>query len=236
MARLQLRILASEILWQKTFSPGRGMILSDVIKVHLASQIAVAILGLEDTNGYSRLAWLRNWREVIVYPAPFRPHRQQVTPIGGNPLGLVLHTDPVELGETSYQGALIVLWQTFVAQSESRHCSGPVVIHELAHKLDMLDGSSNGHPPLHATMDHQVWHDTLQSAYSHLNERLDSGHRVELNPYAATSPAEFFAVCSEYFFAAPGQLYFSYPEVYHQLRLFYRQHPLPVHQRLQEAD
>ena len=232
VARLQLRILASEVLWQKTLSPGRGMILNEVIKAQLAGQIAIVLLGLENTEGYSRLVWLRNWREIIVYPAPFRPRRQQVTPIGGNPLGLVLHTDPVELGETSYQGPLIVIWP----QTGSPRASGLALIHELAHKLDMLDGSSNGHPPLHATMDHQVWRDTFQSAFLHLNRRLDAGHAGDIDPYAATSPAEFFAVCSEYFFADPEPLYITYPEVYHQLCLFYRQHPLPVYQRLQMAD
>ena len=229
-ARLQLRVLASEIVWRKTFSPGPGMILTDVIRAHLASEIAMVILGLESTAGYSSLNWLRNWREVIVYPAPFRPHRQQVTPMGGNPLGLVHHTDPVELGETSYQGPLVVHWHGALQQAP-----GLVMIHELAHKLDMLDGNCNGHPPLHASMDHQLWHDTLQAAYLQLNRRLESGHSVDINPYAATSPAEFFAVCSEYFFARPEQLYASYPEVYRQLSLLYRQRPLPGRQQEQET-
>ena len=230
-ARLQLRILASEIVWRKTFSPGPGMILTEVIRAHLAGEIAMAILGLESTEGYSSLDWLRNWREVIVYPAPFRPHRQQVTPMGGNPLGLVHHTDPVELGETSYQGPLVVHWHGANPQGTLQQAPGLVMIHELAHKLDMLDGNCNGHPPLHASMDHQLWHDTLQAAYLHLNRRLESGHSVDISPYAATSPAEFFAVCSEYFFARPEQLYASYPEVYQQLSLFYRQHPLPGRQQ-----
>jgi Mlc titration factor MtfA (ptsG expression regulator) len=222
--RMRLRILASQILWQKTFSPAQGMILTETIKACLASQIAIVIFGLENT-GRSSLVWLRNWREVIVYPAPFRSHRQQRSAIGGSPLGLVSHTDPVELGETSYQGPLVVQWQHASGQRVLRQAPGQVMIHELAHKLDMLDGSSNGHPPLHASMDHQLWHDTLQAAYKHLNHRLESGHKVGINSYAATNPAEFFAVCSEYFFNAPKKLYTSYPDVYKQLSLFYRRQP-----------
>jgi hypothetical protein len=101
-----------------------------------------------------------------------------------------------------------------------------VLIHELAHKLDMLDGYSNGHPPLHASMDHQVWHDTLEAAYLHIKRRVETGRKHELNPYAATSPAEFFAVCSEYFFESPEQLHAAYPDVYRQLSLFYKQQPV----------
>lgn len=223
--RLQIRILTSKILWQKTFSPAQGMILTEVIRASLASQIAVAVFGLSSTER-SGLGWLRNWREVIVYPAPFTPHRQQITVIGGNPLGLVRHTDVVELGETSYQGPLIVQWQAPNPQRGARQAPSQVMIHELAHKLDMLDGSSNGHPPLHASMDHCLWHDTLQAAFNHLNEHLESGHKSAINPYAATNPAEFFAVCSEYFFSAPNNLNATYPKVYEQLSLFYRQNPL----------
>lgn len=223
--RLQLRILTSKILWQKTFSPSQGMILTDVIRASLASQIAVAIFGLSST-GRNSLSWLRNWREVIVYPAPFRPHRQQSTAMEGTPLGLVLHTDVVELGETSYQGPLIVQWQKTNSRGSVRQAPSQVMIHELAHKLDMLDGSTNGHPPLHASMDHRLWHDTLQTAFTHLNQQLESGHKAAINPYAATSPAEFFAVCSEYFFGAPKKLNSTYPNVYEQMSLFYRQRPL----------
>jgi Mlc titration factor MtfA (ptsG expression regulator) len=102
-----------------------------------------------------------------------------------------------------------------------------VLIHELAHKLDMLDGYSNGHPPLHASMDEQVWHDAFEAAYLHLRHRVETGHQHELDSYGATSPAEFFAVCSEYFFAAPGRLHKEYPDVYRQLSLFYNQQPVP---------
>ncbi|HDY83333.1 MAG: hypothetical protein DRR04_11520 [Gammaproteobacteria bacterium] len=223
--RLKLRILASEILWRKTFSPVRGMILTEAIKAYLATRIAIVIYALETPGRSTALDWLRNWRELIVYPSAFSPHRQPITPIGGNPLGLVLHTDPVEQGETSYQGPLVINWQD-ARPHALRQIPCQVLIHELAHKLDMLDGSSNGHPPLHASMDQQLWHDTFQAAYIHLNRRVKMGRKPGLNPYAATNPAEFFAVCSEYFFASPGRLHAIYPQVYKQLSLFYRQQPL----------
>ena len=101
------------------------------------------------------------------------------------------------------------------------------LIHELAHKLDMLDGYSNGQPSLHASMDHHVWHNTLEAAYLDLRHTLDRGHKAKIDAYAATSPAEFFAVCSEYFFAAPERLQMAYPDVYRQLSLFYKQQPMP---------
>jgi Mlc titration factor MtfA (ptsG expression regulator) len=223
--RLKLRMLASGIIWRTHFFAARGLVLTNVMQACLATRIAIVIYGLEDPEQNTSLTWLRNWRELIVYPSAFKPHRQSVAPLGGSPLGLVMHSDPVELGETSYQGPLIISWQDTNAKALHR-MPAQVLIHELAHKLDMLDGYSNGHPPLHASMDHQMWHDALETAYLHLKHLVDAGHKTELNPYAATSPAEFFAVCSEYFFESPEQLHSAYPDVYRQLSLFYKQQPV----------
>ena len=51
-------------------------------------------------------------------------------------------------------------------------------------------------------------------------------HGGNIDPYGAENPAEFFAVVSEVFFETPGALHDTHPDLYEQLRLFYRQHPL----------
>lgn len=109
-----------------------------------------------------------------------------------------------------------------------------LVIHELAHKLDMLNGTANGLPPLHSNMRQSDWASTLQTAFEHLNQHLDHHPHTEppIDAYAGENPAEFFAVCSEYFFSAPDLLSAAYPQVYAQLQLFYRQDPLA---RLQQS-
>ena len=47
----------------------------------------------------------------------------------------------------------------------------------------------------------------------------------ELDPYAAESPAEFFAVSSEAFFIDPQPLQAALPDWYGLLRQYYRQDP-----------
>ncbi len=113
-----------------------------------------------------------------------------------------------------------------------------LVIHELAHKLDMLNGDANGLPPLHNDMRVQDWASVMQSAYDDLNRQLDANPNAdtEIDPYAAENPAEFFAVTSEYFFSAPDLLVNSYPQVYAQLSRFYRQDPLARLLQLQASD
>ena len=53
----------------------------------------------------------------------------------------------------------------------------------------------------------------------------DRGEDTAIDPYAAESPAEFFAVLSEVFFADPLLLRDEYPQVYAQFARFYRQDP-----------
>lgn len=225
-ARLKLRMLTSEILWRTHFFAARGLDLTEAMKACLAARIAIVIFGLENPEQDTSLTWLRNWREIIIYPCAFKPHRSSVAPLGSGGLRLVMHNDPLESGETSYQGPLVISWQDS-NPGTSHRMPFQALIHELAHKLDMLDGYSNGHPPLHASMDHQLWHDIFEAAFRHLRHQVETGRKHEINAYAATSPAEFFAVCSEYFFESPQRLHSTYPDVYAQLSLFYRQQPLP---------
>ena len=100
-----------------------------------------------------------------------------------------------------------------------------LVIHEFAHKLDMLNGDANGCPPLHAGMSVARWRAALTAAYDDFCARQDREEETEIDPYAAESPAEFFAVASEVFFADPLLLKDDYPDVYAQFAAFYRQDP-----------
>jgi len=100
-----------------------------------------------------------------------------------------------------------------------------LVIHEFAHKLDMRSGEANGCPPLPATMPPHVWTRTLTAAYENFRARVGRGENTAIDPYAAESPAEFFAVLSEVFFAEPTLLVHEYPKVYKQLMSLYKQDP-----------
>jgi hypothetical protein len=58
-----------------------------------------------------------------------------------------------------------------------------------------------------------------------LCEQLDRGEEPWLDPYAAEDPAEFFAVCAELFFDVPQDLRAEYPDVYAQLKKYFKQDP-----------
>ncbi len=138
----------------------------------------------------------------------------------------MLHEGERELaGESWERGPLIVSW------SDLEGCAtgellGNVLIHECAHKIDQLNGSANGFPPLHGDMSISAWTTDWQAAYDDLRRRVDAGEETAIDPYATEDPAEFFAVLSEYFFAEPDLVASEFPAVYEQLRRLYRQDPV----------
>jgi hypothetical protein len=108
-----------------------------------------------------------------------------------------------------------------------------VVIHELAHKLDMRNGVANGHPPLHpeheqCTLGRGPGCGLRRFVPSRGRSPSHPAHEPPIDPYGSESPAEFFAVCSETFFELPHLLRDEYPRVYAQLSAFYRQDPAPT--------
>jgi Mlc titration factor MtfA (ptsG expression regulator) len=95
-----------------------------------------------------------------------------------------------------------------------------VVVHEIAHKLDGLHDGVDGAPRLHINEVHG-WAYDFQSAFDTLRADLDAGREPPINAYAGEAPAEFFAVCSEYWFTAPVLLREAYPNVAARLAAFY---------------
>ena len=65
----------------------------------------------------------------------------------------------------------------------------------------------------------------LGDDFDHLVDDVERHHRTLIDQYGATNPAEFFAVVTETFFEKPSQLRSRHPDLYAQLKDFYRQDP-----------
>ncbi|MCG6896371.1 MAG: zinc-dependent peptidase [Thiocapsa sp.] len=207
----RLADLALTFLREKRLEPVQGLQLSESMRFVIALEACLPILELG-------LDWYRGWYAVIVYPAEFVPERE----VMGDD-GVVWIEHEAKSGEAWEQGPIILSWNDVEAGLERDGYN--VVIHELAHKIDMLDGAANGCPPLHAGMSREGWSDAFSAAYDDLCRRVDADEETPIDPYATESPAEFFAVVSECFFELPDLLRAEYPRVYQQLRAFYRQDP-----------
>ena len=208
--RRRLRELALQFIAEKALYGGQGLALSLDVCLAIALQACLPVLELG-------LDYYDGWVEVIVYPGEFVvPRRIE------DEAGVVHEYDDVISGEAWEGGPVVLSWP----QEGDSEAGINVVIHEFAHKLDMLNGIANGLPPLHAGMSHAVWQRDFSEAYDDFTTRLDDGEEPPLDPYAAEHPAEFFAVASETFFVDPARLFAAYPAIYRQLARFYRRDPI----------
>jgi len=100
-----------------------------------------------------------------------------------------------------------------------------VVVHEFAHQLDDEYPGAPGAPPQEDAAGYRAWSATLGTGYRDLQAALAAGRPTLIDPYAATGPAEFFAVLSELFIQDPRALRREHPELYAALRDWYRLDP-----------
>lgn len=208
--RDRLRQMALEFLAGKEFSGAAGLEVTAFMQASIALQACLPVLelGLSAYDG---------WVGIVIYPGDFVIPRRTMDEDG------VLHEyDEAALGEAWDGGPVVLAWFDDPEEYEGAN----VVVHEFAHKLDMLSGEADGLPPLHAGMSVEAWDVALGDAYDDFCDRVDAGEETQIDPYAAEHPAEFFAVVSEVFFVEPELLNSTYPRVYEQLALFYRQDPL----------
>ncbi|HEY8158642.1 MAG TPA: M90 family metallopeptidase [Methylobacter sp.] len=212
--KAHLRELSTLFLYEKKFFGAQAFVLTDAMCLTIAIQACLPVLGLG-------IGCLSGWTEIIVYPEAFRISRDET-----DEAGVVHHQEQALTGESWSRGPLILSWDEVERDRQDSQSGRNVVIHEIAHKLDTLNGSANGYPPLHYQMDVTRWTASLSTAYQSLVRQVDHRHLTCINPYAATNPAEFFAVISEYFFCAPETLHTHFADVYQQLKLYYRQDPL----------
>jgi len=209
--RARLYELTVLFLAEKRFFGAHDLEVDDYMRASIAARACLLVLELG-------LDYYRGWRTVILYPSGFVAQREFEDEIG------VVHAGEESLdGESMYGGAVVLNWEE--ARPVRDDHEADVVLHEFAHKLDERTGEANGLPPLSGDMSVSDWSRVFCAAYEALNRRLDEGEDVAVDEYAATDPAEFFAVVTETFFLQPQDLREELPEVYAQLARFYRQDP-----------
>ncbi len=205
-----LRALTERFLAHKRFSAAAGHVLDDAHCLAIAALAALPVLNL----GFDALT---GWREVIVYPGEFRVRREYHDEASG----VVTEGEETLIGEAWERGPLIVSWADVAADLERPFDGFNVVVHEIAHKLDLLDGAMNGVPALPASLPRREWIATMQAAYDDFVAALDAGEEPAIDPYAGESAEEFFAVVSELHFSDPALLGDALPAVADLLRRYY---------------
>ena len=210
----RLKRLCEQFLATKEFSTTGGLILDDRLCVAIAAQGCLPVLELG-------LSAYQDWVGIVLYPNEFVvPRRLE------DENGIVHEFDDVLAGEAWPGGPLLISWQDAQLSGNPDYPGYNVVIHEFAHKLDMLNGEADGIPALHSDLTVDAWERAFFPAYEDFCRRVDGGEDTAIDPYAAEAPEEFFAVLSECFFETPALVAGDYPALYALLRRYYRQDPL----------
>ena len=207
----RLQQLAILFLHHKVFEGAHDLVVTQPMALLIALQACLPILnlGLDSYNG---------WVSVIVYPAGFAPRREVIDEAG------VVHVGSDNLsGEAWQRGPVILAWTD--VETAGVIDGHNLVIHEFSHKLDMQNGVANGFPPLSVGMSVDDWVIAFTEGFDRFQHNCKTGKHAGFDCYAATSPAEFFAVFSEVFFERPGLLSQHYPAIHQQLCLYYQQDP-----------
>lgn len=186
-------------------------------RLGLMAQAALLTLGWSETDADDAFA---NVHEILVLPDVFRRRVEEMDEAG------VMHEYHDErAGETWYQGPVVLSLTDIMASGDWSGFN--VVIHELAHKLDMGNSQDvDGLPPLPRDISAKEWHGIFIAVWDDLQAHLERGETPPIDDYAATHPGECFAVCCEHFFSAPDVLNAAYPRLYALLRRYFRQDPL----------
>jgi hypothetical protein len=169
------------------------------------------LLGQAGGAPYPRL------RQVLVYPGAFAAQAAQAAEGG-----VVQEQRQALSGQSWAHGQVVLGWAEVLAGAADPSDGQNVVVHEFAHQIDQDKGLADGRPWLPGRARRRRWAAVMDDAFW----RLRAQPSTLIGAYAATAPAEFFAVTSELFFEQPQALAAAEPAVYRELALLYQVHPL----------
>ena len=211
--RDQLCGLVNVFLAEKDFEGCGGLEITDEIRVTIAAQACMLLLN-------RKTAQFRKLRTILVYP---HTYAAATSSSDGN---ITIEGRSVRLGESWQNGPVVLTWDSVTGGTSNIGDARNVVLHEFAHQLDQEDGTADGAPTLERRSRYVAWARVLGAEYESLQRRKKRRRRSVMNKYGATNPAEFFAVATETFFEKAKQMKKRHPELYDELREYYKLDPV----------
>ncbi len=208
----QLHGLVNVFIAEKNFEGCGGLELTNEIKVTIAAQACILLLNRR-TKYFPKLG------TILVYP-----HTYVAKTVSSNGT-ITIDGQSVRLGESWQHGPVVLAWDSVKGGTLNITDASNVVLHEFAHQLDQEDGTADGAPILERRSRYATWARVLSNEYEVLQKKKRKHRRSVLDKYGATNPAEFFAVATETFFEKPRQMEKKHPELYDELRNYYKLDP-----------
>ena len=225
----RLRTLCGHFLQEKEFHGAHGLKITDAMALNIAAQACLPLLQIGLPSGESVrdplqvLDWYSDFVGIVVQPGAAVAQREVTDGVG-----VVHRYSEVLAGEAMDRGPVMLSWQEVARAAELASQGKNVVIHEFVHKLDMhgiqRGDSPDGAPPLperflgraSAAAAREHWRSVMQASYSQFREAVAMAERFGgeapwLDDYAATHPAEFFAVTCEAYFVSRERFAQDFP-------------------------
>lgn len=195
----------------KYFEGCGGQEITDEIRVTVAAQACLLIIG-QSSECYPKL------RSILVYPHTYVA--------GGKGLFGAQNEPPsARLGESWQNGSVVLSWNSVKGGAVNFDDGHNVTLHEFAHQLDQADGTADGTPILENFSCYSSWARSLSGEYRLFLKKVKKHKKTVIDKYGATHPAEFFATATEAFFEKPEQLSKNSPDLYEELKSYYKLDP-----------
>ena len=199
-------------LAEKHFEGCGGLTLTEEMKVTIAAQACILLLNRKTT-------YFPKCDSILVYPSAYIATQKRS-------MGAVqVEERSVRLGESWTQGTVVLAWDEVAREARDLSGGRNVVLHEFAHQLDQEDGMGDGTPILESRGSYAEWARVLGGDFLRLRDEVRHHDRDVIDAYGATNEAEFFAVATEAFFDKGAELRRRHPDLYEQLKKYYRMDP-----------
>lgn len=200
---------------EKTYEGCAGLELTDEIKITIAAQACILMLGMDDLSYF-----YDDLRSILVYPESY-----VVQIKNRHDSFFVQEGFQQRNGEAWSHGNVVLAWDEVKKGASDIHDGQNLVFHEFAHQLDYEYGATDQVEDQYENSQFLSWARVIGNEYQKLLSALQKNQRTLIDSYGATNLAEFFAVITECFFEKPNQLKAEHPALYDQLKEFYKQDP-----------
>ena len=180
------------------------------VQVDTTTRVLAAASAIIPIFGFPHWEW-NQINEILVYPNRFDHKFEFGDEQGHNILGMV--------GTGSLNRLMILSKPDLISGFRNASDKRNVGVHEFAHLVDKTDGVIDGVPAV--GLNQQAIGPWIELVRRKMAE-IETG-QSDINRYALTNEAEFFAVTSEYFFERPGTMQRKHPVLYKALERVFHQ-------------
>lgn len=209
--RLELKM--KYFLRFKKIVAAQNLSLTHEMELLIAAEACLLVINLDGRDLYPGLS------HIYILSDAYVESNNPVNPSTGLPYF------SARFGESWKRGPIMLSWEEVQESSRPSLNRHNLIVHEFSHHLDQQDDHFDGTPKLRHKSQYQKWAMVMGREFQALKLRISQFKKSDIDIYAGTNEAEFFAVCTEYFFSDPYHLEQNHPEIFELFLDYFRIDP-----------